>query len=321
VERTALIAAAGSTRAVLERLQQVDGEGQVAVLAWVVRTEGSTYRKRGALALIEADGRKTGVLSGGCLELQLVESAVRVLRSGAPDWLVFDSMDDDDLLFGSGSGCRGRTQVLLWPLQPSADAVVIALLLALAAGGAAVQLLVDLDALRPAPRLLSAADVDASHCQAALKLGPLDRIWMVGAGAEAALLAQLLRAQGWWIGMSEHRAGWREAVDLGAVDTVLAQRPIAAARHLLPADVLLIMSHNAQIDLEALRIAASSRVTAVGLLGPPARRDALLLELDAVQREQLQGRLFAPVGLRLGGEGPLAIALSISAWLLGVAPR
>ena len=247
--------------------------------------------------------------------------ACAALARGEPDWLVFDSLHEDDLLFGSGSGCRGRTHVLLWPLLPVRDDEVVAQLAALCSGGAALRLQVDVVALRPAPSLqLAGADPSAALAQP-LILAALPRIWMVGAGAEAALLTQLLRAQGWWIGLSEHRTGWRDSVDLSAVDLLLAQRPETAAQRLLPADVLLIMSHHAQTDLAALRIAASSSVATVGLLGPPARRDALLAELDDEQRAHLLPRLFAPVGLRLGGEGPLAIALSISAWLLGAAPR
>ena len=44
-----------------------------AVLATIVSTEGSTYRKAGARMLIEANGRMTGLLSGGCLERDLAE--------------------------------------------------------------------------------------------------------------------------------------------------------------------------------------------------------------------------------------------------------
>ena len=53
----------------------------------------------------------------------------------------------------------------------------------------------------------------------------------------------------------------------------------------------------------------------VGLLGPPARRDELLARLTQQRRAALEGRLRAPVGLLLGGEGPEAIALAIVAQL------
>jgi len=76
-----------------------------------------------------------------------------------------------------------------------------------------------------------------------------------------------------------------------------------------------VMSHHYSRDLAALQHAAAAGIGWIGLLGPVARRDALLAELDADLRARLLPRLQAPVGLRLGGEGPEAIALSIMAAL------
>ncbi len=42
------------------------------VLATIVSTRGSTYRKAGAQILISAAGEPVGLLSGGCLESDLV---------------------------------------------------------------------------------------------------------------------------------------------------------------------------------------------------------------------------------------------------------
>src|ERR1700734_1459427 len=54
------------------------------VLATVVATAGSTYRKPGARMLIMADGSFLGLLSGGCLEADLKLHAQEVLNSGVP---------------------------------------------------------------------------------------------------------------------------------------------------------------------------------------------------------------------------------------------
>src|SRR5260370_13596730 len=54
------------------------------VLATVVATAGSTYRKPGACMLIMADGSYLGLLSGGCLEADLKLHAPEVLESGVP---------------------------------------------------------------------------------------------------------------------------------------------------------------------------------------------------------------------------------------------
>ena len=53
--------------------------GEPLVLATIARTLGSTYRKAGAQMLIAGDGRAAGLLSGGCLEADLMERARAVL--------------------------------------------------------------------------------------------------------------------------------------------------------------------------------------------------------------------------------------------------
>jgi len=63
----------GSQRAVVEAARELRAAGRAFVLTLVVEAEGSTYRKPGALALVAEDGRRVGVISGGCLEPGLVE--------------------------------------------------------------------------------------------------------------------------------------------------------------------------------------------------------------------------------------------------------
>lgn len=68
--------------------QQVD-----AVLATVVRTEGSAYRRAGAMMLICEDGRSVGMISGGCLEPHIIKRAFWLTRQGA-NVQVYQTGDD-----------------------------------------------------------------------------------------------------------------------------------------------------------------------------------------------------------------------------------
>ncbi|WP_114700533.1 XdhC family protein [Psychrobacter proteolyticus] len=58
-------------------------QGIDAVLATVVRTEGSAYRRAGAMMLICEDGRSVGMISGGCLEPHIIKRAFWLTRNGA----------------------------------------------------------------------------------------------------------------------------------------------------------------------------------------------------------------------------------------------
>lgn len=310
-------AQAHSHRAVLERLALVQQSGIPALLAVVVSTAGSTYRKPGALVLVEADGRQTGVISGGCLEAEFHTSARHSLNTGVPAWMDLDSLDDTDLLFGSGSGCRGRSRILLWPVYPSTPA--LALLGGLLASSAE-RCWLELDPLTavPQPRWHAQRPEHIDAGRVLLTLTPPPRVWIVGAGPELPPLLGWLRQAGWYCLVSEHRQAWREAQDLTQADRVYAQRPAMLAAEVLPVSALLCLSHSAETDLAALRMAsaqAPGQIAAIGLLGPPRRREELLHQLGADAVAALQARLAAPVGLPLGGEGPLAIALAIAAWL------
>ena len=57
--------------------------GEPLVLATIIETIGSTYRKPGAQMLIARDGQAAGLLSGGCAESDLIERAQRVFATWA----------------------------------------------------------------------------------------------------------------------------------------------------------------------------------------------------------------------------------------------
>ncbi len=63
-------------------LARAAGEGHVSVLATVVRTEGSTYRRIGARLVVLGDGSHVGAVSAGCIETDVVLRADRVQAGG-----------------------------------------------------------------------------------------------------------------------------------------------------------------------------------------------------------------------------------------------
>ena len=121
--------ARGGVRGLLDKLDAVHAAGESAVLGIVVATEGSTYQKPGALVLLGRSGLQHGVISGGCLEGELVMRARAVFDSGLAALVDFDTRSDDDRVFGSGTGCRGRVHLLLLP-QPCGAPLAQALRLA-----------------------------------------------------------------------------------------------------------------------------------------------------------------------------------------------
>ena len=97
---------------ILKRVSQFP-ENEKAILATVVDVVGSGYRRAGARMLIDAKGYSIGTVSGGCLEADVLERAKRVLQTGEPTVITYDTTRDEKSLFGLGMGCRGIVRVLL----------------------------------------------------------------------------------------------------------------------------------------------------------------------------------------------------------------
>ena len=151
---------------------------------------------------------------------------------------------------------------------------------------------------------------------AVLDVRPSPRVLLIGAGPEVPAFLCLARQMAWMTTVTDHRPVAFSALSALAERTILARPAVALAQLAGQTfDACVVMTHTAINDLEALQALAGRRETYVGLLGPPARRDELLAQLDAPSRAALKGRLYAPAGLHLGGHGPEALALSIVAQL------
>ncbi len=93
--------------------------GEALVLGTVIATEGSTYRKPGAMMLIALDNSYRGLISGGCLEADLASHAKQVFADGQTRSVCYDMSDGDDFAFGLGLGCDGIIQLMLQRVDAS----------------------------------------------------------------------------------------------------------------------------------------------------------------------------------------------------------
>ncbi len=334
--------------------------GRTLALGILVHTQGSTYRKPGALILMAADGDYAGLISGGCLEGDLREHALAVIRNGQPHTVQYDLQGPDELLWGLGLGCEGAMRILLLPVGPANDWQPLACLAeALAAHLPAVigvvsesaqpdvpvgslALLHDPHGLSPpalrdgAVRqgLQEAAAAGESrwlHADSgsftlfAVPLALPPRVLILGAGPDAVPVVDFAARLNWRVTVLDHRAAYANAAHFPSAEAVLHARPDElAALGLERFQAAIIMSHHLATDLAYLRILAPCAVPYVGLLGPAARRDKLLARLGNEARA-LNTRLHAPIGLPLGGRTPEAVALAIvaevQAFLAGRLPQ
>ncbi len=99
-------------------LARAASQSQVSVLATVVRTEGSTYRRIGARMVAFPDGSHVGGVSAGCIESDVLLRAEQVRSTGAVELVIYDTNTAEDLIWGSGTACGGRSHLLLERLDP-----------------------------------------------------------------------------------------------------------------------------------------------------------------------------------------------------------
>jgi xanthine dehydrogenase accessory factor len=334
------------------------------LLVTIVRTAGSTYRKPGARLLLTPDGRHEGTISGGCLEADLVETAWNRVEQnqGKPMIMRYDTTEEGEIFWGTGTGCGGQIELLLERLE--ADDPLTFLFEAQSAGEEAAivtilehrvsmpglsgddrppalgakfclrrnqsvspevlhgQLLVEVrrlaeEAFNERRSFVAACKFqDGVEFDVFCEFVPVPpNLFVFGTGRDALPVVQLAKSLGWTVTVAGKRATVGAAAQLEAVaDAFLA---LEEALTLINDDSLvLVMSHNFLSDLSVLESLTGRSLCYVGLLGPKARKEKLITELErnnaGWDRKQLD-RLHAPAGLDLGVEGPAGIALSIVA--------
>lgn len=322
------------------------------LMATVVRVVGSTYRRIGARMLMSSDRHLAGAISGGCLESDVLQKALWRTTGGAA-LVRYDSRSDDDLAYSLGLGCNGLVDVLVERLEPESPTHVLEALaparrareplaiVTVVDGGVSeplgARVLVGADGReRHDLRSVSRAERLASIARYAMRdprrkpelvrydgvevlvevIPPPTPVVIFGTGIDVAPVVELCKGLGWEVTVVGTRPVGHLAGRFPLADRTVAVRPAEVAQKVRvdPDTLALLMTHNLLEDVELLAALLPSPARYIGVLGPRARRDRLLeqLEMRGVRptREHLQ-RLFAPVGLDLGAEGPHEIALSI----------
>jgi xanthine dehydrogenase accessory factor len=308
-------------------------KGAAGVLVTLVRAEGSSYRRPGARLLV-VDGEYAGTISGGCLETEVVKKAAWAVRSGA---IVerYSTVFDDTSDIPYGLGCGGTVDLLL---EPSGTPEFVALLKALEGSlRGEPSVVITLLPNEHAPMLravLSADEVTfrsdrfaASMIDAALagelenafveRLAPPQRLIVLGAGDDVRPLVRMANLLGWGVTVVDGRKQLARAERFPEARQVLAIQAGLVAEIVINADdAVVLMTHSYEQDREWLAAVLPIAPRYLGVLGARHRSSLLVSEASAMTGLSIAercARIFAPVGLDLGGDGPEAIALAVIA--------
>ena len=306
------------TAAIFDRVVRLVDAGERAAIATVVRIDGSAYRRPGAKFLVEKGGATRGGVSGGCLEADVRENALGLLEDGGSRLLHYDTGSDDETVWGLGLGCEGTVDIFVQAVGPGFPAAQ-ALRLMNAHGGFDTAEPFSITTVIEGPsagKTTIGPAADASRVEGDVfvdALQPPPVLCIFGAGDDAQPLASLALENGFDVTVIDHRRGYLTAERFPPPVRLVQRRSSEGVPALGEHHYAVIQTHSLQHDKEWLRALLPMPLAYLGLLGPAGRRDEVLKQLGTAS-----DKLYAPVGLDLGAEGPEQVAVSIVSEMLVV---
>ena len=294
------------------------------VLATIIQTDGSSYRKAGAMMLINDMGQYFGLLSGGCLESDIMRQARRCWDNHQNRIIEYDMREEEDLAWQLGIGCGGMVRILLQPVHKDNDYLKLDQLNNCLEQKQKVEYHQQIDEGLPLNKVLPiayklqtlAASMQKNGATDSFvqQLSPAPLLAVFGAGVDAKPVVSIAAELGWLVLLIDHRVGYAKTEYFTKAKQIIRQpiNELHDAKWLTQIDVALVLTHNIKLDAAALKLVQNSSAKYVGLLGPTHRTDRVL-DIAKLTRNDLTKPLANPVGLRLGGELPESIALSMLA--------
>jgi xanthine/CO dehydrogenase XdhC/CoxF family maturation factor len=272
------------------------------------------------MMLINGFGQQFGLLSGGCLEADILRHARKVMQTGRALLLEYDGSDEDDWSFKLGIGCGGKVYIMLQPLGNENDLGLGDMAAALGNRNSGVYhqqigtATAYFEIRHSTGSERSIIDHRADGEWLVTPINPEPHLLVVGGGIDARPMVSIATELGWRITLIDPRPSNARAAYFPGANRILNQLDENLSRYIQAerVDAAVIMSHNLDIDADGLRICQGTGLEYVALLGPRHRYQQVLERAGLVE-QQLTCAVSAPAGLDIGGQLPESIALSILA--------
>lgn len=339
----------GGDATILPAMERCLGHNLRGVLATVIAVEGSAYRRPGAKMVVTPSGTVGGAITAGCLEGEVRALAADVLDAGQLRVETYDLTTDDT--WGLGIGCNGIVDILLEPLTdvftPVVDALATNDSLAIGTvidGPASVRgekwfyrgdtgdrtelpdwVTTDHIAAAETAIATGVSRVDRSHSEITVfvdGISPRPDLVIVGSGNDITPLIDVATAASMQPRVVGFRGARTTTERFPGAASVSSTSP-ASIDHSIPIGActyVVLMSHNIVDDQVALGRLLRTRTPYIGLMGPRDRFDEIRTRLARDGGRPVDSpeydRVYAPVGLDIGGESPSEIAISIVSEIL-----
>jgi xanthine dehydrogenase accessory factor len=342
-------------REIINDIEKWHKQGKSIALATVIDANHSAPRGVGAKMVVSSEGEISGSVSAGCVEGAVVEQALEVLKTGQPVRLHYGIADEQ--AWDVGLTCGGNVDVYVERIFQPSTVDLVSGLLALVKQHKHFMTATVIDGLHAGRKITFLAD-DVLHgstgnldldeeiaslakpffqeYRSALKILhvqteriqvffdvelPPERVMIIGATHIAIHLVHLAKQLGFKTIVIDPRAAFATPERFPHVDELYKGWPQDVIPGLLPdaSSYLVVVSHDAKIDVPALDMGLKYPFRYIGLLGSKATqsdRQAGLRKLGYNDNEI--NKIYGPIGIRIGSRLPDEIALSILAEIIAV---
>ncbi|MEZ4606080.1 MAG: XdhC family protein [Deinococcales bacterium] len=314
-------------------------------LVTVIKVIGSAYRREGAKMVVRADGESACMISGGCLEPEVIEVAKEVLATGKSQRRYYDLSEDS--MWGLGLGCGGAVELWIEPLErggmvgrwlehtlPTPTFLIRNLstgdILWYEANHQEGHLSPDIQpwALAQAERLLnSEAPRSKSYRYKEQDIyidvqTPQDHLIIFGAGHDAKPLAHYAHELGFKVSIVDARRAFATPEAFPHAEIIIAHAHKLEGQVTIPPHAqVIIMNHHLERDRHCLRFALASEANYVGVLGPVSRLEKILTALaeEGIHLSETEkAKIRNPIGIDIGAEGAEEIAMAVMMELIAL---
>ena len=299
------------------------------VLAVITKIQGSSYRKTGAMMLFHSLGKSIGLVSGGCLEGDLLRHAQRAIQQDQAINITYDASDESDASYQLG--CGGIVDLLLIPVTAENNYLQLQTLMeqlqstnceyhlplvktgtqaaSISANVIPITNKTDYDFSKSTyGKANDTSDVTVLQIPCRTRF----HIAIFGGGLDAQPLAMMANQLGWKVTVFDERSSYAHQHHFP--NTNIVKQPLSQLDNssLCNIDGVVVMQHNLSLDALALKLISQSNQAYIALLGPLHRRDQVFNKAN-ISLNDFKGFFSAPAGFNIGGELPESIALSILA--------
>lgn len=331
---------------VVERLLNEVTNNQASVLATIIGTKGSTYRKSGAKMVVNSSGEAFSQLSGGCIEFDLIERALSLIANEQKiDMASYLNLTQPDPILGFDKGCKGDMHVLLLNIKRFSSEIQHInaaldrkerVLLGTIIDSKANPALIGESFVKYENKEMKVLNNSVSFdpiIKEALKenifnLGvyhdkngeittftqvfyPAKEIIVVGAGNDVIPVVETAGNLSYQITLADFRPSLMHKFTGKCKEINVLLRDFEEIKSFLQnksRDIpVIIMSHDFAFDSLCLKSAMDLEFKYIGVMGPRTRLHNLLKETNSSEK----GKIHCPIGLEIGAKTPEEIAISI----------